>query len=301
MHGDLDQALRSAQSRLDGPSGVAESEELIGRLLGLTRSELYLDRHRALTPEQWDRLDSWLRRRVRGEPIQHITGRAAFRSLDLTVCSDVLIPRPETEMLVQAVLDTLEVERDRWIEPRIVDLGTGSGAIALAIASEWPAASVTATDVSAAALRVARTNAAELGLSERVRFLEGDWFDALGDDRFDVVVSNPPYVAESERDELEVQVREYEPEAALFSGESGLDDLRTLIDTAPRHLVAGGLLALELSERRADEVAEWLDGARDWQGVRLIDDLTGRPRVLLARRQAGPAIAPAQWEEEEAR
>jgi len=193
----------------------------------------------------------------------------------------------------------LRVESERWKRPRVLDLGTGSGAIALAIASEWPAAMVAASDSSREALETARRNALALGLEGRVAFHQGDWFEAVAaDERFEVVVSNPPYIAADERDELPADVRAFEPEAALFSGPSGLDALREIADQAPRYLVAGGLLALELAEKRADEVAAWLDGAHDWTGVTVLDDLAGRPRVLLARRQSGPAIAPAQWGEE---
>ena len=302
MDSTLDRALKSAASRLSAvtDSPQAEAEELLGRLLGLSRSELYLQRTRELGAEEWQRLDRWLARRVRGEPVQYITGRAAFRGLDLPVDSAVLIPRPETEGLVDAVLAVLRDELARWREPRVLDLGTGSGAIAIAIAAEWPAAVITATDASDEALVVARANAAASGLApDRLRLLHGDWFEAVSrDERFEVIVSNPPYIAEGERETLQAQVREFEPERALFSGATGLEALREIVDEAPRHLVAGGLLALELAEARAREVAGWLEGAHDWQGVDLRDDLTGRPRVLLARRQSGPAIAPAQWTEE---
>ncbi len=301
MDSTLDHALKSATSRLSavGDSPAAEAEELLGRLLGLARPELYLQRTRELGADEWQRLDRWLARRARGEPIQYITGRAAFRGLDLVVDPSVLIPRPETEGLVEAVLSALRDELSRWREPRVLDLGTGSGAIALSIAAEWPAAVVTATDASEAALAVARANAAACGLAERVRLVRGDWFDAISpEDRFEVVVSNPPYISTGERDTLQAQVREFEPEAALFSGETGLDALREIVDEAPRHLVGGGLLALELAEMRAREVAGWLEGAHDWGDVTLLDDLAGRPRCLLARRQKGPAIAPAQWTEE---
>jgi len=276
MDSTLDRALKSATSRLTGISAspVAEAEELLGRLLGLAR-------------------------RARGEPVQYITGRAAFRGLDLMVGPQVLIPRPETEGLVEAVLAVLRDELPRWRAPRVLDLGTGSGAIALAIAAEWPAAHVTATDASETALEVARANAEACGLAGRVRLLPGDWFDAVpADERFEVVVSNPPYIAESERDTIEAQVREFEPAEALFSGASGLEALRQIVEEAPRHLVAEGLLALELAEMRARAVAAWLEGAHDWRQVLLRDDLAGRPRVLLARREQGPAIAPAQWSEE---
>jgi len=300
MERDLDQALRHTASRLArSPSARAEAEELLSRLLGLTRLELTLERHRTLSAEDDRRLETWIERRLAGEPPQYITGRAAFRGLDLAVSRAVLIPRPETEGLVEAVLEVLRAEAGRWPAPRVLDLGTGSGAIALAIASEWPSARVTATDAAAAALETARSNAERLSLMERVHLLEGEWFDALdGDARFEVVVSNPPYVATSEWDLLPHEVRAFEPAPALFAGPTGLEALREIVDLAPRHLVAGGLLALELAEMRAHEVAAWLEGALDWENVSLRDDLTGRPRVLLARRQRGPAIAPAQWGEQ---
>ena len=302
MHGTIGDALNTAQSRLAACSSPqVEAEELMSRLLGVGRTELYLRRTEALAPEHWERLESWLRRRARGEPVQYITGRAAFRGLDLRVTHDVLVPRPETEGLVEAVLAELRVELSRWPAPRVLDLGTGSGAIALALAAEWAQARVTATDASEAAIEVASDNARALGLAESVRFLRGDWFDAIeADERFEVIVANPPYIATGEWDALPVEVREFEPQDALFSGSTGLEALREIVDLAPQHLVTDGVLALELAEMRAQEVASWLDGAHDWNDVRLLDDLAGRPRVLLARRQSGPAIAPLQWPEERA-
>ncbi len=293
-------ALEAALARLSAlPCARFDAEELVSRLLGIGRGDLYVQRDRAIDAAQWSALESWLARRAAGEPIQYITGRAAFRGLDLAVNPSVLIPRPETEGLVEAVLTVVREEGSRWREPRVLDLGTGSGAIALALAAEWPAATVTATDASEAALATARANAAALGLAGRVRFTEGDWLDAVGaDDKFEVIVSNPPYIATGERDVLPADVRSFEPHAALFSGETGLEALREIVDEAPRHLVTGGLLALELAELRAREVAGWLDGAHDWSAVRVLEDLAGRPRVLLARRERGPAIAPTNWEEE---
>jgi len=300
MQRTIADALQSAKSRLSASSSAdSDAEELLGRLLEMSRVELQQRREEPLSPELWQKLDSWLRRRVAGQPVQYITGRAAFRSLDLAVDGSVLIPRPETEQLVEAVLGVLRDELMRWAAPRVLDLGTGSGAIALSIAREWPQAIVTASDASVDALATAQANAAALGLEGRVRFLQGNWFDAVeADERFEVVVSNPPYIATIEEELLPRDVRDFEPPQALFSGETGLESLREIIDEAPRHLVTDGLLALELAEMRAREVAAWLEGAHDWRDVDLRDDLSGRPRVLLARRERGPAIAPAQWEEE---
>lgn len=281
---------------------ASDAEELLSRLLGITRGALRARARDPLAPGAAQLLAIHLERRLAGEPVQYITGRAAFRSLDLAVDRRVLVPRPETEWLVEAVLEHLKSDGRAPLARgvRVLDLGTGSGCIALSIAAEHPDAVVTAVDASEGALAVARANAADLGLTERVTFLHGDWFDALeGDHRFDVIVSNPPYISPAERAELPADVRDWEPHSALFAAADGLADLRRIIEGAPRWLMAGGLLALELAETRAATVAAWLEGAHDWQAVELRDDLSGRPRVLLARREKGPAIAPAQWGEED--
>ncbi len=298
----IGEALARAAARLGGASEFPDSDaaELLSRLLGTGRGELRRLREGPLDEACDERFEAWIVRRLRGEPVQYITGRAAFRDLDLEVTPAVLIPRPETEGLVEAVIGFLGAETGRWPRPRVLDLGTGSGAIALAIASEFPAAAVVATDASEEALDVARRNAAACGLADRVEFRRGNWLDAVdADERFEVVVSNPPYIAAHERDVLPRDVRDHEPAAALFAGSTGLEALREIIDESPRHLVAGGLLALELAESRAHEVAGWLEGARDWSSIELREDLASQPRVLLARRERGPAIAPAQWGEEQ--
>jgi release factor glutamine methyltransferase len=298
------QALRRAAASLGGEAGRREAEELLGRLLDLGRAQLVLAGERLLAPEQSARLDVWLGRRRAGEPLQYVTGRAAFRDLDLEVSPAVLVPRPETEVLVEEVLRVLHAERARWPAPHVLDLGTGSGCVALAIAHEFPEADAWGVDASPAALDVAAGNAARLGLADRVRWLEGDWFEALVTEearaagvpeRFEVVVANPPYIAERERDALPADVREHEPPAALFAGPTGLEALRELVDSAPEALVPEGLLALELAEMRAHEVHAWLDGAREWRDARLVPDLAGLPRVLLARRAPAAANTPAGW------
>jgi release factor glutamine methyltransferase len=301
MANTVGEALRAAVARLAAAGRPAsDAEELLSRLLGVGRGDLRRLRDAPLAPRQAATLDRHLARREAGEPVQHITGRAAFRHLDLAVDRRVLVPRPETELLVEGVLEYLARRDASRRPPRVLDLGTGSGCIALAIAREHPSTRVTATDESAGALEVAIANARACGLADRVSFAQGRWFEAVApDERFDVVVSNPPYVAESEAGELPADVRDWEPGSALFAGERGLADLREIVDRAPRHLVAGGLLALELAEARAAEVAAWLEGAHDWRSVELRADLSGKPRMLFAHREHGPAIAPAQWGEED--
>ena len=293
------EALRSAVARLAATGQPAsDAEELLSRLLGVGRGELKRMPAQVLEPANASVFAAQLARRQAGEPVQYITGRAAFRDLDLAVDRRVLVPRPETELLVDAVLDHLRENLDPKRAPRVLDLGTGSGCIALSIAHEHPTAVVTATDASAGALEVARANAGECGLADRVTFAHGHWFDAVSpDERFDVVVSNPPYISAAEKRSLPADVRDWEPPAALFASDDGLADLREIVDEVPRRLRAGGLLALELAEMRAREVAEWLEGAHAWQRVELRADLAGRPRMLLALRERGPAIAPAQWGE----
>jgi release factor glutamine methyltransferase len=278
-------ALRLALAVLgSSPTPRSDAEELLSRLLGVSRAQLHLLDRRMLTRAESAQLESWLRRRAAHEPVQYITGRAAFRDLDLAVSPGVLVPRPETEGLVEAVLEVLRAQAQPWPAPRVLDLGTGSGAVALALAAEWPAAIVTASDASAVALESARANAAALELGARVRLLAGHWFGAVGaQERFEVVVSNPPYIATGEWDALPEDVRSFEPRAGLFAGASGLDATREIVDQAPLHLAAGGLLALELAEERAHQVAGWLEGAPGWQSVEVRTDLAGRPRYLLAR------------------
>jgi release factor glutamine methyltransferase len=228
-----------------------------------------------------------LARREAGEPVQYITGRAAFGA-STAVDRRVLIPRPETEWLVEAVLEFLGARGVSMRAARVLDLGTGTGCVALSIAHEHPSARVVATDASEGALDVARANAAANGLSSRVTFVHGDWFGALAaDERFDVIVSNPPYIAAHEAGELPADVHGWEPHAALFAGEDGLDDLREIINEAPRHLVADGLLALELAEARATQVAGWFEGLAT--GVTWSP---GRPRRSSARAARAPRARP---------
>src|SRR5262245_18800678 len=296
----VSEALREAIARLEASGHTpSDAEELLSRLLGVGRGELRRLASRALTDAEARTLAAQLARRETGEPVQYITGRAAFRGLDLAVDARALIPRPETELLVEAVLEHLAAHEDRRRAPRVLDLGTGSGCIALAVAREHASAEITATDASLVALELARENAAACGLAERVRFAPGHWFEAVDPEaRFDVIVANPPYISFDEASSLPADVREWEPPTALFADDSRLADLREILDEAPRHLLAGGLLALELAETRAALVASWLDGAHDWASYELRSDLADRPRMLLARRERGPAIAPAQWGEE---
>lgn len=230
-------------------------------------------------PSVGTELRALVERRLAGEPIQYIAGEAEFYRMPFFVNRDVLIPRPETEHLVEKVVELAPT----FHRPRIVDVGTGSGAIAIALAHEWPDAVMTATDISDAALRLARQNAERLGFADRVRFLQGDLLLPVAGEQFDIVVSNPPYVAERDRETLSVEVRDYEPAQALFAGEDGLAIYRQLIPAAWNSLVASGFVVLEIGFGQADPVRALLADA-GFSQVEFAADLQGIPRVVSARR-----------------
>jgi release factor glutamine methyltransferase len=225
-----------------------------------------------------------IERRLAGEPMQHITGEAEFYGLAFHVNRDVLIPRPETEHLVEKAMALAQRLRLTWApHPRIVDVGAGSGAIAVALAHALPFAQITATDISPAALAVAKANAARHGFAERIRFFEGDLLEPVAGEHFDIVVSNPPYVPESDRATLDVEVRDYEPAQALFAGEDGLQIFRRLVPAAFGALVPGGFLALEIGYGQQEGIHALLAGA-GFSGIEFTEDLQKIPRVVVARR-----------------
>ncbi|MGH9562946.1 MAG: peptide chain release factor N(5)-glutamine methyltransferase [Terracidiphilus sp.] len=219
-------------------------------------------------------------RRLTGEPIQYITGEVEFYGLPFRVNRDVLIPRPETELLVEKALAFAPIFRS----PRILDVGTGSGAIAIALAHEWPEAILTAVDLSAAALEVACRNAERNGLADHIRFLQGDLLAPVAEEQFDLIVSNPPYVAESDRATLDVEVRNYEPAQALFAGEDGLQIYRRLIPEAFKALTGGGILLLEIGYGQRDAI-EALLAKECLAEIEFFHDLQGLPRVAKAQRR----------------
>jgi len=254
-----------------------DAECLLAHALGTQRLQLYVEFEKPVSEAERARFRDLVKRRATDRvPVAHLLGSKEFWSLDFEVGPDVLTPRPETETLVQAGLDRLPAGPSR-----VLDLCTGSGCVALALASERPEAQVTASDVSAAALEVAARNAEALGLAGRVRFVEGPLYAPLGDERFDLIVSNPPYVAETQRGRLAPELG-HEPDLALFAGPEGLEVLRELVAGAPGRLAPGGALALELSPEQAETVAGWCRQA-GLLDVTLHRDLAGRPRVVAAR------------------
>jgi release factor glutamine methyltransferase len=277
----------SARSRADEPGARAaltlgteelarasetprlDAEVLLAHATGRTRGALLASSERDVDPVAAARFVALVGRRARGEPLAYLTGEREFYSLPLAVSPDVLIPRPETELLVELAVAAASM----LAQPAMLDVGTGSGAIALAVKRERPAARVTATDVSSAALAVARGNAARLALD--VRFVESRWFEALGAETFDVIASNPPYVRTADvRGALE-----FEPRLALDGGSDGFESYRALLATAPQHLAARGVLLLEHGYDQRAELTG-LAVAYGWRVAAAHDDLAGVPRVL---------------------
>ncbi len=261
-------------------SARLNAELLIGHALQRKRMQLYLEFERPLAEAELERIRPLVRRRAQHEPLQYILGETEFGGLKLKVDRRALIPRPETELLVELVVAALA---GAPAPARILDLGTGSGALALALAHAFPAASVTATDASEEALALARENAASTQLEGRVRFLRTDWFAGLGDETFELIVSNPPYLSAEETAATAPEVRGFEPLSALTAGENGLGDLRRIITAAPLHLAPGGLLALETGIAQHAALGE-LARAAGFSNVDSKSDLTGRDRFVLLRR-----------------
>ena len=280
----LKQALALAVQQLESSdvgSPRLNAETLLMFVLGVNRAYLYAHPERELTPDEQSRYDEVTAQRAKGVPSQYITGHQEFWGLDFLVSPGVLIPRPETEHLVATMLELArEVPK-----PRIVDVGTGSGCIALALANELQRAEVFGVDLSAEALEIALANAVRLQLDARVTFLQSNVLEALvGRHDFDFVVSNPPYVGHEEADKVQRSVFEYEPRMAVFAGDHGLDVVRPLIAQAHSVLKSGGYLATEIGYSMRDSVLAVLDPAL-WDVPHVVPDLQGIPRVIAARKR----------------
>ena len=276
----LRDALTSAINRLTAehvPSPRMNAEVLLMFVLGCDRAYLHAHSERDLTAEESTRYDEALAQRIRGVPAQYITGHQEFWGMDFIVSPAVLIPRPETEHVIETVLELV----GNTNAPRIVDVGTGSGCIALALAKELPQAEIHATDISSAALEVARANAARHQLENRVKFRETNLLDGFESESFDFVVSNPPYVGELEEDQVQLEVRKFEPRTAVFAGPRGLEVIERLIPRAHEVLKTGGWLVMEISGTIVERVKQLLIG---WLEVHIINDLQGIPRVAMARK-----------------
>ena len=264
--------------------GRLDAEHLLAHAMSTTRLDLYLQYDRLLSGPELDQYRPLLTRRARREPLQYIVGRAGFRNLELEVDQAVLIPRPETEILVDEVLQW--VSDNKLKNPGALDIGTGSGAIALSLVHEGPFSRVVATDTSRAALEVATRNSLMSGFSDRVDFRLGKFYEPLTvGEVFEVIVSNPPYVADGEAQDLEPEIREWEPGAALYAGPDGLDALRRIATGVGAYLKPGGLLALEVGLGQATYIMELLENTGEFRTVQVCRDLSGCERVVLAHKR----------------
>jgi release factor glutamine methyltransferase len=291
----LGEALNNGIQRLKQagvPSPRMNAELLLMFTLGCDRACLYGHPERELTREEEGRYNDALAQRSTGIPAQYITGHQEFWGMDLIVTPSVLIPRPETEHVVEAVLARLgrtvlsdsRLDVGRASSPvnlRIADVGTGSGCIALALAKELPRAEIHATDISPTALEIARANAVRHQLQDRIHFHETDLLAGLEHGAFDFVVSNPPYVGSSEEEQVQLEVRKFEPRNAVFAGASGMEVIERLIPQARETLRPGGYLITEISSAIADHVRESL---ADWRDLEITNDLQGIQRVANARK-----------------
>jgi release factor glutamine methyltransferase len=262
-----------------------DAELLLLHVIRRDRAYLLANPHEILSAEDAVRYYALVDRRLAGEPIQYITGGTEFYGLPFQVNHDVLIPRPETEHLVEKVIELAGgFHRALIPQPRVVDVGTGSGAIAVALAAKLAYAEITATDLSASALAVARRNAESNGVSGQIRFLHGDLLAPVAKERFEIVVSNPPYVPQTDRASLSVEVRDYEPELALFAGNDGLGIYRRLIPAAFAVLVPGGFVALEIGYGQSEAIEDLL-AKTGFEQIEFVPDLQRIPRVACGRRQ----------------
>jgi release factor glutamine methyltransferase len=282
--------LLSAGERLteaNVPSPRRNAELLLMFTLGCDRAYLYAHPERDLTRDEIRRYHAALSERSRGVPAQYITGHQEFWGMDLLVTPAVLIPRPETEHVVETVLQLVHRETAGGEEHPaaalcMVDVGTGSGCIALALAKELPETEMHATDISSAALEIARVNAARHQLESRIRFHRGDLLEGLEEYTFDLIVSNPPYVGEAEEDQVQLEVRKFEPRSAVFAGHSGTETIARLVPQSGARLRVGGWLVMEISGTIVDATNRLLTG---WQDIRIVKDLQDIPRVVAARKK----------------
>lgn len=258
-----------------------EAEVLLAHALGIKRIQIYTMHDRVLKEEELAEFKKLILRRVKREPTAYIIGYRPFMSLDFLVTKEVLIPRPETELLVEKVIDI--AKESNMTQVSLLDIGTGSGAIAVSIAKYIPSSAVTATDISMASLELASENAKKHGVSDRVRFLQGDLFSPIPQgSKFDMIISNPPYISSDDLQKLEPEITKYEPLRALDGGPDGLAYYRKITAQAQEFLADKGSLLLETGQGQADAVMEMLSSASVYSSISKIRDLSGIDRVVLA-------------------
>ncbi len=272
-------SVKLGQAGID--SCLGEAGLLLSSILDCTRSQVHLNRDYVLSYSQMESLKLHVEKREKRVPLQYITEQQSFRYLNIKVDQNVFIPRPETELLAETVIRFAELRES----PTVVDLGTGSAAIALSVACEVSGARVFAVDISPLALKLAYRNVSDLGLQNRVRLVQSDLFEDLEDyleGKVDAVVSNPPYISSADIEQLMPEVRDFEPRIALDGGEDGLDVVRKLISQTPEFLKPGGLLALEIGYGQADKVRDLLETTDAFGRIKVLKDYSGIDRIIRA-------------------
>lgn len=264
------------------PSARLDAEVLLAFYLNCDRMEFIKNPARTLSDAQTMAFQGLVARRLHFEPVAYITGRKAFWSFTLEVNKDVLIPRPDTEVIVEEALAVCRAQV--FVRPRMLDIGTGSGAIALALAKEISGAQITATDISSEALALAQKNARTLGLQKSITFCQGDLFERV-EGAFDIIVSNPPYIGAEEYETLDAGVKDFEPRAALWAGQTGLEFYEKLVYQAQSYLNGNGWLLLEIGAKQSESVRAVMEASGFYDHIEVRTDYAGLPRVIKGRRQ----------------
>lgn len=284
---NVKKALMLASSEFE-EAGIENSsvqaEVLLCSILNCSRSGLYADINRILLPEELRLYKLSIRKKAEGVPLQYITRRQKFRYLDLQMREGVFIPRPETELLAGSAIDFIKFRK----EPLVIDLGTGSGAIALSIAYEVPGSRILAVDLCSEALSLAKENAKKLGLLDNITFIRGNMLKGLDNDLIggvDVIVSNPPYIESEEINKLMPEIKDHEPIAALDGGKDGLSVIRKIITQSVRFLKSEGLLAMEIGKEQANDVVELIDESGGYTNINIRKDYAGINRIVTANKK----------------
>jgi release factor glutamine methyltransferase len=265
------------------------TEIFLSSILSLKRVELYLNKDRILTQPENEKLNSYFQQRISGKPIQYITGEVGFFGLDFKIDPRAMIPRPETEVLVSEIVEQFKKTKKEFDPLKVVDIGTGSGVIAITLASELKNSLIYATDISKDALELAKENAGRNNVEQRIEFVYGDLFEPLEEknveNSIDCIVSNPPYVKDSELGKLDKEIRDYEPKVALLSGEDGIDFHKKITEGAVTYLKSGGLLAFEVALGDAERLTEFIASNNSYESIKIVKDLAGIKRVVLASKK----------------
>ncbi len=275
----LNEATRSLEA-VDIPSARLDAEVLLSFCLKRDRLDFFKNPEIKISKAQLTRFQKLLARRIKWEPVAYITGRKEFWSFVLEVNKNVLIPRPDTEIIVEEALGVCQTLK----QPRVLDIGTGSGAIALALAKEIPQSKIVATDISAAPLAVALKNASNLGLTKQVEFLQSDLFKSI-EGIFDIIVSNPPYISDQEYQELPAGVKDYEPKKAFWAGQTGVEFYEKLVYQSKNHLKINGWLLLEIGAKQEASVRRIMENCEYYENIDIKKDYAGLPRVIKGRKK----------------